>query len=418
MIFPFFYVLFSYVYDTITSSPKYNIFNKNNTIMFQPDEIPKLTFDYRLIADYIASLLPKMLVPLLFLALILLAYVLWVFTSICCLRRTYNVCCLRFNKIIVDISLLLFLACVAVGISNNIYGFGYGPEISRELYDPLASISRLCGSLNITVAELNIISNNTLFFDTSIISTGKNVVTTILSFLDKNIFVILYNVINFSYLAYALIIITSILITLTAIKKYRLGTFLCMTNCNSVFFIIILLIFSCLMLISLFVIDVGNFITNGETYQILGSIDTTAILGNTTIGSFINYYYNCSSSNPLDEFFNSLRPLFTDSPEYIDFTNIENATLNNTKCTVLSEELHNLLTNGIPKIIYVLKTIISYNILMFASVLIASIAFMAMNKFIINIKPEPKRRQLNILEYAHIRNKNKNSEILPEYGSI
>lgn len=417
MTIPFFYLIFGYVYELITFFPKYNIINSNNTITFQPNEILHNTFNYTFISNYILSLLPKIIIPLIFLLLIVLAYIMWIIISTCCLERTYSIYYMRFNKIIIDLSLLIFLACIGVAVSNNVYGFNYGIKFNNDLVRPINTINNLCDTLNNTMIELNALTNQTFFSNDTLLTTGKHIISNILYILNKNIFITIYNIVNFSYLLYSLIIIIITLSLLATIKKYKISTYLCMTNCNNIIFIVTLILFLCSMLIILFIIDIGNLVTNEKTYQVVGSIDNINFIDNTTFGSMFEYYYNCTTPNPIGVFFNNLRSSFNNTPIYENFINIENIALHNTDCNILYNDLHNFISEDVTEIIYVFKIIIVYYILMFASVLIKSNAFMTINKFIVNTKPEEKQRQLNILEYTHIRKKNKIDE-LPNYGAI
>ena len=115
------------IFSWFTKLDMYNIFYSNKTISLTPIDILTQSFDWNLIV----SMLPKLIIPSVLGLVIIISYLLWIISTICC--STYKKKnFIRCHNFMIYMTFLIFAIGLSISILNNVYGYKFGSDIEAN----------------------------------------------------------------------------------------------------------------------------------------------------------------------------------------------------------------------------------------------------------------------------------------------
>lgn len=355
------YSFFTTIFDWITILDRYNIFDPSNTIIIQSNKIVNYKYDINLLISYILSIMPKLIIPLLFFVIILFGYCIW-YPLVLRRNKIRNVKCIYFHFMVICIMFSIFALGLSISILNNIYEHDIN-------YDVVNDIKNIYNRYNMTIIEITgLITNTTITNNMLYIIDQLN---NLIEPFETICYYTMSKIISFIYIIYLLFPL--LIFVMLAKNRYKYVVY---GHIISLLYILYLIYAMCFIIITIFYNDLGSLLNDNNMYNML-IIKTNNIIisSDVTFSDVIDYYYKCNYDNPFIRVFDEIKYDVIDVQLY-DIIIAD--TLINTNCSILTNHLHNFINTNIQETIYLYDTIsISYIVMLFGLLLVIIFIYFA-----------------------------------------
>lgn len=467
-----FFLFFSNIFNWITNSNFRSINFEALNISFSPINASIQPFNFD-VTSYIISSLPKMIFPIVMLAIMLLSYLSWIVTCKC-FKKKYTEKCLILRNIVIFIVVLLSILAVGMSVVNNIYN-NTNYQITNKLNQPINNLIDAYDESIITFSNIyyddllpykiidasDIIYNDTIIYNNydqnkilstlSIIENDLKIIKSCIDYINTKIINIdiLYILLSYGYVInmFILIILTAILIfafrhykdkkyenisqyfldndkfseikgkclkiknIYNKIKENSNGFIL---NILTLLFILLFVAFCSIFIVGIFVGDVSVIIQNNEIFKRYEN--NLMLYNNISLVDTVIYYLSCDNmENPFVNILSNIETFVYDENKNnfsIIIDNIENTT----NCIPFNSAIKYAIHDIVDQLSYSIKTIIVAHLLIYIAIIFELIALMIASKIIKN--PELNVASSKVHELRVIKNDNQHYFLSDEIKSI